>query len=210
MANIGMIQRKGVIFVVSAPSGAGKSTLCNSLRHRQDLIYSISCTTRPPRGTEVHGEDYYFLTKEDFEAKIARGEFLEYAQVHTSHYYGTLKQSVFDILDQGKDVLLDIDVQGAEKIRHSADARIHEAFVDIFMMPPTITELERRLRKRKTETDEQIALRLQTARKEIPKCRDYMYIILSESIEEDLDKFRSIMKAERYKSHRLIFDEKKI
>ncbi len=205
-----MIDRKGIIFVVSAPSGAGKSTLCNSLRHREDLLYSISCTTRPPRGNEEHGEDYFFLTTEDFEAKIARGEFLEYAQVHTSHYYGTLKQTVFDILDQGKDVLLDIDVQGAEKIRNSVDPRIREAFVDIFMMPPTMAELERRLRKRKTETDEQIALRLETARLEIPRCRDYQYIILSESVEEDLDKFRAIMKAERYKSHRIIFDEKKL
>nr|WP_306469783.1 guanylate kinase [Oscillatoria laete-virens] len=205
-----MIQRKGVIFVVSAPSGAGKTTLCNSLRQRQDLVYSISCTTRPPRGTEVHGEDYYFLAQDDFEGKIRRGEFLEYAQVHTTHYYGTLKQTVFDILDQGKDVLLDIDVQGAAKIRASTDPRIREAFVDIFMMPPTMAELERRLRKRKTETDEQIALRLDTARREIPQCRNYQYIILSESIEEDLDKFRAIMRAERYKSHRIIFDEKNI
>lgn len=207
---MGMVQRKGIIFVVSAPSGAGKTTLCNSLRQRQDLIYSVSCTTRPPRSTETHGEDYYFLSQEDFEGKIARAEFIEYAQVHTSHYYGTLKKTVFDILDQGKDVLLDIDVQGAEKIRNSPDAQVQEALVDIFMMPPTMEELEHRLRKRKTETDEQIALRLDTARREIPCCRDYMYIILSESIEEDLDKFRAIMKAERYKSHRLIFDENKI
>ncbi|MDX2226487.1 MAG: guanylate kinase [Verrucomicrobiae bacterium] len=200
------MQRLGTLFVVSAPSGAGKTTLCNSLRQRDDFTYSISCTTRPPRPGEADGEDYFFLSRGAFEEKIRAGDFLEHATVH-GNFYGTLKKTVFDSLDQGKDILLDIDIQGAAAIRTLSDARLKSCLADIFIMPPTFAELERRLRKRQTESEEQIRLRLENARQEMRHWSEYKYTILSGSIEEDLDKFRAIMKAERYHSSRLILGE---
>jgi len=192
----------GIVFVVSAPSGAGKTTLCNALRERPDFVYSVSCTTRKPRRGEIDGEDYHFLAHEDFESRIKKGDFLEYAKVH-DNYYGTLKSAVLKAIETGKDVLLDIDVQGAELIRSCTDPAILSALVDIFMMTPSFTELDRRLRKRATESEDQIQIRLQNARDEVQNWRKYKYIILSGSIEEDLDKFRAIMKAEGYRSARI-------
>jgi len=190
------------LFVVSAPSGAGKTTLCNSLKVTPDLGYSVSCTTRQPRPGEEHGEDYYFLTREDFERKIKEHSFLEYAEVH-GHFYGTPLQPVLDSIKAGKDLLLDIDVQGAQAIRNHPDEDIKGSLVDVFIMPPTPEELERRLRKRGTETEADIQRRLNDAKKEMPLWREYRYTILSESMEEDLIKFRAIMRAERYLSSRL-------
>ncbi|CAF0689153.1 guanylate kinase [Candidatus Methylacidithermus pantelleriae] len=201
-----IFRRSGILFVVSAPSGTGKTTLCDNLRKTPDFIFSISCTTRSPRPGELHGEDYYFLTVEEFLAKARRGEFLEYAQVH-GHYYGTPKEPVLQALDEGTDVLLDIDVQGADQIRSLEDPKIREALVDVFIMPPTLEELERRLRKRGTENDEEIRLRLHRAGQEMKRWRDFKYTILSGSVEEDLQKFRAIMKAERYLSRRLRLEE---
>lgn len=187
---------------MSAPSGAGKTTLCNSLKQTPDLRYSVSCTTRKPRPGEVDGEDYSFLTREQFEEKIKAGEFLEYAEVH-GNYYGTPLKSVLEAVEAGKDVLLDIDVQGARAIRNCSFRDIHDSLVDVFIMPPTVEELERRLRKRGTEKEEDIQRRLAAARREMSVWREYEYTILSESIEEDLIKFRAIMRAERYLSRRL-------
>ncbi|MCS7063434.1 MAG: guanylate kinase [Methylacidiphilales bacterium] len=194
--------REGILFVVSAPSGTGKSTLCDNMRHTPDLYYSVSCTTRPPRPGEIHGEDYYFLSQEEFLKKVENGEMLEYARVH-NHYYGTLKKYVLDILDRGVDVLLDIDVQGAASIRNNPDPKIRNALVDVFIMPPTLAELERRLRKRGTETEEEIQRRLETGRYEMSQWPLFRYTILSGSTEEDLQKFRAIVRAERYLSKRL-------
>lgn len=195
-------QRQGILFVVSAASGTGKSTLCDNLRHSDDFIYSVSCTTRLPRPGEVHGEDYYFLEKKEFEKRIVEKEFLEYAQVH-DQYYGTPKSSVLEALQRGTDVLLDIDIQGAEQIRQCQDPMIQSSLVDVFIMPPTFEELERRLRKRGTESEEQIQKRLATGREEMKNWSGYRYTILSGSMEEDLTKFRAIMRAERYLSSRL-------
>jgi guanylate kinase len=202
-----VFRRQGILFVISAPSGTGKSTLCENLRATPDFIYSISCTTRPPRKGEENGIDYHFLSREDFQRRIERGEMLEYALVH-DNYYGTLKATVKEALNQGTDVLLDIDVQGAATIRKTDDAMVRDSLVDVFIMPPTLEELERRLRKRGTETEEQVQQRLRTGREESKLWRLYKYTILSGSMEEDLTKFRAIMRAERYLSRRLELNEK--
>jgi guanylate kinase len=203
-----VFRRQGILFVISAPSGTGKSTLCENLRATPDFIYSVSCTTRPPRSGEENGVDYHFLTKKKFQSLIEQGEMLEYAMVH-DNYYGTPKASVKEALDQGTDVLLDIDVQGAMSIRKTDDAMLRDSLVDVFIMPPTLEELERRLRKRGTETEEQVQLRLATGREESKLWRLYKYTILSGSMEEDLTKFRAIMRAERYLSRRLELNEGK-
>ena len=195
-------QRQGILFVVSAASGTGKSTLCDNLRHSDDFIYSVSCTTRAPRPGEIEGEDYHFLSKESFEKRIEEGGFLEHAKVH-DQYYGTPKQPVIEALENGTDVLLDIDIQGAQQIRGCTDPIIKGSLVDVFIMPPTFEDLERRLRKRGTETEEHIQKRLMTGREEMKVWKSYRYTILSGSMEEDLTKFRALMRAERYLSSRL-------
>lgn len=196
-------RRRGILFVVSAPSGAGKSTLLNALRPGADFVYSVSCTTRPPRPGEIDGEDYHFLSADDFARKLAAGEFLESAEVHGNHY-GTRRAAVIDQLAAGVDVLIDIDVQGARQIRSDASPEIRASIADIFIMPPSLDELRHRLVKRGTETPEQIEMRLTNAATEMEAWRDYRYTLISGSVEEDLQKFRAIMRAERYLSRRLI------
>jgi guanylate kinase len=195
-------RRHGILFVISAPSGAGKTTLVQALRRNPDLFYSVSCTTRFRRAGEVDGEDYRFLSAADFEARIEAGDFLEYARVH-QHLYGTLREPVLINLKNGVDVLIDIDTQGAATIRNSDDAIIGQALADIFIMPPDLEELRRRLAKRGTETAQQIDSRLVTAKREMELWRDYRYTIVSGSIEEDLERVRNIMSAETFLSRRL-------
>ena len=195
--------RYGILFVVSAPSGAGKTTLCDALRQTPDFVYSVSYTTRPPRTGEIEGEDYRFLSETDFLARVSAGEFLEHAKVH-EHYYGTLRQPLIDNLKKGVDVLIDIDTQGAAAIRNCGDSFVNESLADVFIMPPNLEELRRRLTKRRTETAAQIGSRLKTAAREMQHWRDYRYTIISKSMEEDLQKFRQIMGAERILSRRLI------
>ncbi len=195
--------RYGILFVVSAPSGAGKTTLCDGLRQTPDFVYSVSCTTRPPRAGEIDGEDYRFISEEEFLARVEGGEFLEYAKVH-EHYYGTLRAPVIENLKNGVDVLIDIDTQGAAAIRNCGDDFLSRATCDVFIMPPDLEELQRRLMKRGTETLAQIESRLQTAAQEMQLWRDYRYTIISRSMEEDLQKFRQIMGAERILSRRMI------
>ena len=197
------MKRLGILFVISAPSGAGKSTICSSLRQTPDTHYAVSCTTRPPRSGEIDGEDYHFMETAEFERRIASGDFLEHARVH-DHYYGTLKQTIVDRLRDGIDVLVDIDVQGASTIRKSNDPFIIDSLADIFIMPPSLDELRHRLRKRGTETEEQIERRLAAAAGEMKCWREYRYTIISGSMEEDLVKFRAITRAERYLSRRII------
>jgi guanylate kinase len=197
--------RYGILFVVSAPSGAGKTTLCDALRQTPDFVYSVSCTTRPPRAGEIEGEDYQFLSEQEFLKLVKAGEFLEFAQVH-EHYYGTLKKPILSSLREGVDILIDIDTQGAAAIRACDDEFIRAALADVFIMPPDLEELRRRLTKRGTETAEQIELRLRNAAREMELWRGYRYTIISKSVEGDLLKFRQIMGAERYLSRRLIRD----
>jgi guanylate kinase len=195
--------RYGILFVISAPSGAGKTTICDALRQTPNFVYSVSCTTRPPRAGEIDGEDYHFLTEPDFLARIKSREFLEHAKVH-DHYYGTLRQPLTNNLKNGIDVLIDVDTQGAATIRNCDDPFIRQALADVFIMPPNLEELHRRLVKRGTETPEEIEARLATAAREMELWRDYRYTIISQSMEEDLQKFRHITGAERYLSRRLI------
>ena len=199
------IQRTGILFVLSAPSGAGKTTLISSLRQKPDFVYSVSCTTRPPRRGEVDGEDYFFLTEEQFQQRAAHGDFLEHARVH-GHLYGTPKSTVVEHLRRGVDVLLDIDTLGAAEVRANPDPFIQGAIADVFIMPPGLEELGRRLRRRGTEGEEQIATRLRNAAAEMSKWREYRYTIISGSMEEDIEKFRGVMRAERYLSRRLELD----
>jgi len=195
--------RYGILFVISAPSGAGKTTLVEAFRQTPEFVYSVSCTTRPARTGEIEGEDYHFLRESDFLARVQAGEFLEYAEVH-GHYYGTLRNPVLNNLKNGVDVLIDIDTQGAAAIRNCDDEFIRQALADVFIMPPNLEELQRRLIKRGTETPKQVELRLTNAAREMELWRDYRYTIISQSVEEDLEKFRHIMGAERYLSRRLI------
>jgi guanylate kinase len=199
------LPRLGILFVLSAPSGAGKSTLRAGLQQNQDFAYSISCTTRAPRPGEVQGEDYYFLTHADFERKIAAGEFLEYAQVH-GNYYGTLISTVLEALIDKRDVLMDIDTQGAAMIRANEHPEIRNAFVDIFLMPESLDVLRQRLAKRGTETAEQIDLRLHNAEAEMREWKKYRYAVVTTTPETDLSNFRAIMQAERSRSSRLLFN----
>jgi guanylate kinase len=194
--------RAGILFVVSAPSGTGKTTLCANVRQTPDLVYSVSCTTRPIRKGEKDGTDYSFLPREEFEKRVKAGEMLEHADVY-GQCYGTPKGPILEHLAAGRDVLLDIDVQGARQIRESQDPKIRASLADIFIMPPDLEELRRRLEGRGTETAKQIEKRIQAADSEMADWKSYRYTILSSSMEEDLIKFRAIIRAERYLSRRL-------
>jgi guanylate kinase len=198
-------RRTGILFVVSAPSGAGKTTLCDALRQTPDFVYSVSCTTRTARPGEIEGEDYYFIAEEEFRQRIKNEEFLEYATVH-GNYYGTLRDTVLRNINAGVDVLIDIDTRGAAMIRESSNDLVRAALADVFIMPPDLEELRHRLVKRGTETDEQIETRLKNAAEEMELWREYRYTIISGSVEEDLQKFRAIMYAERYLSGRLMLE----
>src|SRR5215469_4044529 len=195
--------RHGILFVISAPSGAGKTTLVEALRKTPSLFYSVSCTTRAPRAGEIDGEHYQFLSAADFHTRIEAGDFLEHAKVH-GDLYGTLREPVLTNVKTGVDVLIDIDTQGANTIRNCDDPIIRPALADIFIMPPDLEELRRRLAKRGTETAQQVESRLVTAKREMELWRNYRYTIISGSIEGDLEKVRHIMSAERYLSRRLI------
>ena len=173
------------------------------IRRTPNLFYSVSCTTRAPRAGEIDGQDYQFLSDADFRERIEKGDFLEHAEVHRDHY-GTLREPVVTNLKSGKDVLIDIDTQGAAVIRNCGDPVIRDALADVFIMPPDLEELRKRLLKRGTETAEQIDSRLATAAREMEHWRDYRYTIISGSVEEDLQRFRQIMEAESYLSRRLI------
>jgi len=195
--------RRGILFVVSAPSGAGKTTLVERIRRTPNLFYSVSCTTRTPRAGEIDGQDYRFLSDADFRERVAKGDFVEHAQVHGDHY-GTLREPIVTNLETGKDVLIDIDTQGAAVIRNCGDPLIRDALADVFIMPPDLEELRKRLLKRGTETAQEIDSRLATAAREMEHWRDYRYTIISGSVEEDLQRFRQIIEAESYLSRRLI------
>ncbi len=198
------ISRRGILFVVSAPSGAGKSTLLNALRPTADFLYSVSCTTRAPRPDEVDGEDYHFVAREEFEQRVAAGEFIEHAEVH-GNFYGTPRANVLRNLEAGTDVLIDIDIQGASSIRRDGGPGISESLADVFIMPPSMDELRRRLLKRGTETEVQMRVRLDRAAIEMQAWRDYRYTIITGSVEDDVRNFTAIMRAERSLSRRISF-----
>lgn len=194
---------KGRLIVFSAPSGCGKGTMLAEILKDESFYCSVSATTRAPREGEVNGVNYHFLTKEQFEEKISSDGLLEYAQ-YCGNYYGTLKSEVDDNIAKGKNVILEIEVQGAMKIR---ELRPDALFV--FIAPPSIKELERRLRKRGTETDEVIAKRVGEASKELTYADKYDYIIVNDALEDAVADFQAVIKAEKLKVEysREILDE---
>ena len=180
------------VFIISAPSGSGKSTLVNELRRRVvGLDFSVSYTTRPPRGSEQNRKEYFFVPRHEFDAMVGRDEFLEYADVF-GNCYGTHRRFLEEATRQGKDLLLDIDVQGASQIQK----RIPEA-VSIFVLPPTHAQLEWRLRNRGLDAEHVILRRLDTARREIENYDKYDYILVNDRLEESVDVLRAIVLAER-------------
>lgn len=197
-----MSARTGILLVVSGPSGSGKTTLCRKLADSGEARYSISCTTRPPRAGEEHGKDYHFLTKEDFYHRLAAGDFLEHAEVH-GNLYGSLKSEVVSHLQAGRDVVMDIDVQGAAQIRTCEDRDIQRAFVDLFVMPPSEEELRQRLSGRGTDSEEIITLRMTNALEEMQHWKSYAYRLLSSTREEDYAKFQALVTAERLRVSRI-------
>jgi guanylate kinase len=192
----------GIVFILSAPSGAGKTTILKRvMADLPGLAFSVSHTTRLPRTGEVEGVDYHFVSRERFEAMRKQGLFLEWAEVH-GNFYGTSGPALLAQLESGLDVILDIDVQGAEILRNSAVvATLATAF--LFIAPPSLPELERRLRGRETESDETILLRLQNARKEMQEAVNYEYLVVNDRLEQAVDTLRAIVIAERSRLHRL-------
>ncbi len=191
------LSRKGIIFVVSAPSGGGKSTVLRAiLQADPTLSYSISATTRPARGSETHGKDYFFLTPEEFQAQIEQDGFIEYAKVH-GNYYGTLKSEVDRKLQQHEDVILDIDVQGSLRLKSERPETVL-----IFILPPSIATLEKRLRSRGLDDEAAMKTRLQNARNEIRYAQLYDYVLVNEDLERTIASINAIVAAERMKSHR--------
>lgn len=189
----------GRLFVISAPSGAGKTTLLSRVMARiARLAFSVSHTTRAPRPGEHDGVDYHFVDKAEFLAMIAGGLFLEHAEVH-GNLYGTAQAGIRQQLEEGIDVILDIDVQGAEILRRTG--QMPAAYV--FIAPPSMAELERRLRGRGTESEERIQLRLQNARQELRAATQYEYLIVNEDAAVAADLLGAIVLAERARAHRL-------
>lgn len=197
-----MPDRTGILLVVSGPSGSGKTTLCRQLADAGEVRYSVSCTTRPPRPGEVDGRDYHFLKPDDFERRVAAGDFLEHAEVHGNRY-GSLKSEVLGHLGQGVDVVMDIDVQGAAQVRSCADPGIVRARVDLFVMPPSEEELRSRLAGRGTDDADVIALRLANALDEMTHWREYEYVLRSSTRERDFERFRALMEIERMRVSRM-------
>jgi guanylate kinase len=192
------VKRRGTLFVVSAPSGAGKTTLCRELRERvPGLAYSVSVTTRAPRPGEIDGADFQFVDEARFRAMIAAGEFAEHAVVH-SHLYGTRASTLERALAAGTDVLLDIDTQGATRLKaHAPEA------VLIFIVAPSMKDLEQRLRERRSDNETEITRRLARAREEIALWRRYDYLIVNRDVKEALDQLEAIVAAERSRTSRL-------
>ena len=189
----------GKLFVISAPSGAGKTTLLKRVMARiPGLTFSVSHTTRPPRQGEKNGIDYHFISKDEFLKMIDQGLFLEHAKVH-AHLYGTSWAAIDQQMMAGIDVILDIDVQGASILRRSL--QLDAAY--IFISPPSITELEKRLRGRGTESEEMIAIRLANARIELQAAKEYEYLVINDQLEATVDLISSIIVAERARAHRL-------
>lgn len=197
-----MSARTGILLIVSGPSGSGKTTLCRRLADSGEAHYSISCTTRSPRPGERNGKDYHFLSKEEFFLKLEAGEFLEHAVVH-GNLYGSLKSEVVSYLLAGTDVVMDIDVQGANQVRACEDGDIRRAVVDLFVMPPSNEELHERLSDRGTDSEETIDLRMANALEEMSHWRSYTYVLLSSSREQDYAKFLALVTAERLRVSRI-------
>ena len=189
-----MLNRKGLLLVVSGPSGAGKGTICKALLNKNDQIkLSVSATTRKPRNGEVHGVNYFFIEKEEFTKMIENGEFLEYAQIY-DNFYGTPKAAIIECLEKGQDVILEIEMQGSRQIKE-----VYPEGVFIFVLPPSLEELKSRIVGRGTETQEEIEKRFSCAFEEINQIVNYDYFIVNEDIEKSVSDVEAIICAEKNK-----------
>ena len=195
------LQRRGLMYVMSSPSGAGKTTITRSLlKNNGDVMISISATTRPRRAGEVHGQDYFFVTPDEFRSMVENGEMLEHAKVF-DHYYGTPAAPVKKALESGLDVLFDIDWQGTQQLREAA----RDDLVTVFILPPSRQELEKRLRTRSRdtrETEEEIRHRMSKAASEISHYSEYDYVIINSDIDAAIAKAQLILDGERLKRRR--------
>lgn len=186
------------MYIVSAPSGTGKTTLCKQIVQLvPNLWHSVSCTTRQPRPGEEHGREYFFLDDRTFQDMIERQEFVEWARVY-GHWYGTPRRAITDKLDQGVDVLLEIDSQGATQIKKKFEDGIY-----IYILPPSLRALKTRLQMRAGDSEEEIARRLKKAREEVWSYREYYYIVRNDDLKQSLKEMESIFIAERIKTKRL-------
>ena len=193
-----MTSRRGTLIVVSAPSGAGKTTLCRDVRMRLgDLAYSVSYTTRPPRPGEVEGADFHFVTESAFNELREAGGFAEWAEVH-GNLYGTHAGTIERALAEGRDIILDIDTQGARQLR----ARYREAVL-IFIIAPSMAELEQRLRERRSDAEREIKRRMDRAREEIQLWRQYDYLIVNRDVKDAVEQLAAVIQAERCRTTRL-------
>ena len=189
-----MLNRKGLLLVVSGPSGAGKGTICKALLNKNDKIkLSVSATTRKPRNGEVHGVNYFFIEKEEFTKMVENGEFLEHAQIY-DNFYGTPKAAIIETLEKGQDVILEIEMQGARQIKE-----VYPEGVFIFVLPPSLEELKSRIVGRGTETQEEIEKRFSCAFEEINQIVNYDYFIVNEDIEKSVNDVEAIILSEKNK-----------
>jgi guanylate kinase len=184
---------KGLLFIVSGPSGAGKGTICKELVERTTVALSVSMTTRHPRAGEIEGKNYYFVSREKFSQEIKDDGLLEYAEVY-GNFYGTPKRPVWDMLENGKDVVLEIDIQGALKIKE-----VYPKGVFIFILPPSMTELRKRITGRGSESQALIDIRLGEALKEVAYIDKYDYCVVNDEVEKAVDKVIAIINAEHYR-----------
>ena len=193
--------KKGNLIVISGPSGAGKGTICKALLEREDNLYiSVSATTRSPRKGEVDGVNYYFLTQDEFKKKVDNNEFLEWAEVH-GNYYGTPKFNVEEMINEGKNIILEIDVQGALNVKKNC-----EDGVFIFILPPSMEELKRRIIARGSETPESLIKRFKTAYEEINYISKYNYAVVNDDLEEAVKKVQNILYAEDCRVSNIDYD----
>ena len=191
------MENSGLLIVISGPSGAGKGTICKALLEKDPGIHvSVSATTRAPRTGEVDGKNYYFLTLEEFKERLENDQFLEYAKVY-DNYYGTPKENVMEKLQQGKDVLLEIDTEGALKVKEKFPEGIF-----IFILPPKLEDLKSRIVGRGTETEEDMAKRLDSAKEEIQKLHEYNYGVINDDVARATKDVQSILAAEKLKTER--------
>jgi guanylate kinase len=200
MATVNPLLRRGVLFVLSSPSGAGKTTISRLLLDSDDGIgLSVSATTRPMRPGETDHVDYHFVSDTEFDRKVAAGEFLEWAHVF-GHRYGTLKSEVLKQIESSRDVLLDIDWQGTQQLK-----QVDPDIVRVFILPPSMEELERRLRERGTDSDEVIANRMARSAAEISHWAEYDYVLINDDADHCRKLVHTILKAERLKAARRVF-----